>query len=58
VPDDWTKVVIVPIYNPFDRSRSAEIFEVSSAISVVGKLYAKVLIERVVKETERVVKKV
>ncbi|CAG5002623.1 unnamed protein product [Parnassius apollo] len=52
VPDDWCKAVIVPIYKGKGSQQDCKNYRGISLLSIVGKLYAKVLIERVMKETD------
>ena len=52
VPRDWCKAVIVPLYKGKGSQQDCKNYRGISLLSVVGKLYAKVLIERVMKETD------
>ncbi|CAG9134602.1 unnamed protein product [Plutella xylostella] len=52
VPRDWCRVVIVPLYKRKGSLQTCNSYRGISLLSIVGKLYAKILIERVVKETE------
>ncbi|KAI5635653.1 reverse transcriptase (RNA-dependent DNA polymerase) domain-containing protein [Phthorimaea operculella] len=52
VPSDWCKAVIVPLYKGKGSQLDCKNYRGISLLSVVGKLYAKVLIERVMKETD------
>ncbi|CAK1597415.1 unnamed protein product [Parnassius mnemosyne] len=52
VPGDWCKAVIVPIYKGKGSQQDCRNYRGISLLSIVGKLYAKVLIERVMKETD------
>ena len=52
VPGDWCKAVIVPLYKGKGSRQDCINYRGISLLSVVGKLYAKVLIERVVNETD------
>ncbi|KAI5639199.1 reverse transcriptase (RNA-dependent DNA polymerase) domain-containing protein [Phthorimaea operculella] len=52
VPSDWCKAVIVPLYKGKGSQLDCKNYRGISLLSVVGKLYAKVLIERVLKETD------
>lgn len=52
VPEDWCKAVIVPLYKGRGSSQDCKNYRGISLLSVVGKLYAKILIERVVQKTE------
>ncbi|CAK1594698.1 unnamed protein product [Parnassius mnemosyne] len=52
VPGDWCKAVIVPIYKGKGSQQDCKNYRGISVLSIVGKLYAKVLIERVMKETD------
>ncbi|XP_061704212.1 uncharacterized protein LOC133515657 [Cydia pomonella] len=52
VPRDWCKAVIVPLYKGKGSQLDCKNYRGISLLSVVGKLYAKILIERVVKETD------
>jgi hypothetical protein len=51
IPKDWCKAVIVPLYKGKRSQQECKNNRGISLLSVVGKLYAKILIERVVKET-------
>jgi hypothetical protein len=51
VPKDWCKAVIVPLYKGKGSQQECKNYRGISLLSVIGKLYAKILIERVVKET-------
>jgi hypothetical protein len=51
VPKDWCKTVIVPLYKGKGSQQECKNYSGISLLSVVGKLYAKILIERVMKET-------
>ena len=52
VPDDWRSAVIVPLYNDKgDRTESSN-YRGISLLSVVGKIYAGILIDRVRKVAE------
>ncbi|GBP94938.1 hypothetical protein EVAR_69657_1 [Eumeta japonica] len=52
VPNDWCKAVIVPLYKRKGSLQVCTNYRSISLLSVVGKLYAKILIENVVNETE------
>ncbi|CAG5021593.1 unnamed protein product [Parnassius apollo] len=52
VPDDWCKAVLVSIYKGKGSQQDCKNYRGISLLSIVGKLYAKVLIERVMKETD------
>jgi exonuclease III len=52
VPGDWTKAVIVPLYKGKGSQQECRNYRGISLLSVVGKMYARILIERVVKVTE------
>ncbi|KAG7300726.1 hypothetical protein JYU34_015052 [Plutella xylostella] len=52
VPRDWCRAVIVPLYKGKGSLQTCNSYRGISLLSIVGKLYAKILIERVVKETE------
>ncbi|CAG9108979.1 unnamed protein product [Plutella xylostella] len=52
VPRDWCRTVIVPLYKGKVSLQTCNSYRGISLLSIVGKLYAKILIERVVKETE------
>ena len=52
VPEDWTKAVIVPIYKGKGSQQDCKNYRGISLLSVVGKLYAKVLTERLINETD------
>ena len=53
VPEDWRKAVIVPIYKGKGEKDVCNNYRGISLLSVVGKLYGRVLIERVKEKTER-----
>ncbi|KAG7301870.1 hypothetical protein JYU34_013269 [Plutella xylostella] len=52
VSGDWCRAVIVPLYKGKGSQQDCRNYRGISLLSIVGKLYAKVLIERVMKETE------
>ncbi|XP_048001394.1 uncharacterized protein LOC125238167 [Leguminivora glycinivorella] len=52
VPKDWCKAVIVPLYKGKGSRLDCKNYRGISLLSIVGKLYAKVLIERVVRVTD------
>lgn len=52
VPVDWCKAVIVPLYKGKGSQQDCKSYRGISLLSIVGKLYAKVLITRVMDETE------
>ena len=52
VPDDWCKAVIVPLYKGKGSQQECKNYRGISLLSVVGKLYAKVLINRVIGVTD------
>ncbi|CAK1594622.1 unnamed protein product, partial [Parnassius mnemosyne] len=52
VPEDWCKAVIVSIYKGKGSQQDCKNYRGISLLSIVGKLYAKVLIERVMEETD------
>ncbi|KAI8428678.1 hypothetical protein MSG28_007400 [Choristoneura fumiferana] len=49
---DWCKAVIVPLYKGKGSQQDCKNYRGISLLSVVGKLYAKVIIERVMTETD------
>ncbi|XP_048481496.1 uncharacterized protein LOC125489526 [Plutella xylostella] len=51
VPGDWCGAVIVTLYKGKGSQQDCRNYRGISLLSIVGKLYAKVLIERVMKET-------
>lgn len=53
VPSDWCKAVIVPLYKGKGSQQDCKNYRGISLLSVVGKLYAKVIIRKVMSETER-----
>ncbi|XP_050563412.1 uncharacterized protein LOC126912929 [Spodoptera frugiperda] len=53
VPGDWAKAVIVPLYKGKGSQQECKNYRGISLLSVVGKLYAKILIERVIDVTEK-----
>ncbi|XP_047998354.1 uncharacterized protein LOC125235808 [Leguminivora glycinivorella] len=52
VPKDWCKAVIVPLYKGKGSRLDCKNYRGISLLSIIGKLYAKVLIERVVRVTD------
>ncbi|CAG4935954.1 unnamed protein product [Parnassius apollo] len=52
VPVDWCKAVIVPVYKGKGSQQDCKNYRGISLLSIVGKLYAKVLNERAMKETD------
>ena len=52
VPEDWCKAVIVPLYKGKGSQLDCKNYRGISLLSVAGKLYAKVLIERVMNATD------
>ncbi|XP_052753680.1 craniofacial development protein 2-like [Galleria mellonella] len=50
---DWSKAVIVPLYKGSGSQQECKNFRGISLLSVVGKLYARILIKRVMNETEK-----
>ncbi len=52
VPDDWRKAMIVPIYKGKGSKEECKNYRGISLLSIPGKVYGRVLIERVRKITE------
>lgn len=52
MPDDWCKAVIVPLYKGKGSQQECRNYRGIILLSVVGKLYAKVIIQRVLSKTE------
>ncbi len=52
VPADWTKAIIVPIYKGKGRRGGCGSYRGISLLSVPGKIYGKVITERVQRLTE------
>ena len=52
MPEDWISAVIVPLYKGKGERNEYKNFRGISFISVVGKIYAGILIDRVRKVTE------
>ena len=52
MPEDKRPSVIVPMYNGKEKEQNAAIIEVLACLSVVGKIYAGILVDRVRKVTE------
>lgn len=53
VPDDWTKVITVPLCNGKGNRDECSSYRGVSLLSALGKVYRRVLTERLVRETER-----
>ena len=53
VPDDWTKAVIIPVYKGKGERNECGSHRGISLMSIAGKVYGKIVIERVQKITER-----
>ena len=53
VPDDWTKAVIIPVYKGKGDRNECGSHRGISLMSIAGKVYGKIVIERVQKITER-----
>lgn len=58
VPDDWCKAVIVSLYKAKVSQKDCKSFRGINLLSVIGKLYANVLIERVIIKIEEKIWKV
>ena len=58
VPEDWKRACVVPLYKGKGEKCVCGSYRGISLLSVTGKLYGRVLIQRVRKETERLVKDV
>ena len=53
VPGDWCKVVIVPLFKGKGSQQECKNYRIISLLSVSGKLYAKVLVNRVIRVTDQ-----
>lgn len=53
MPEDWRKAVLVPLYKGKGSQQEPKNYRGISLLSIVGKLYAKALIERVMNETDK-----
>ena len=51
VPEDWKSVVIVPLYKGKGEGTECKNYRGISLLSVVGKLYAEVLVDKIHKVT-------
>ncbi len=52
VPEDWTKAIIVPVYKGKGRRGDCGTYRGIRLLSVPGKVYGKVITERVQRLTE------
>ena len=52
VPEDWRSAVIVPLYKGKEERTESSNYRGISLLSVVGKKYARILVDRVRKVTE------
>ena len=52
VPEDWRSTVIAPLYKGKGKRTECSICKSISLLSVVGKIYAAILVEKVCKVTE------
>ncbi|GBP05348.1 hypothetical protein EVAR_76776_1 [Eumeta japonica] len=52
VPNDWCKTVILHLYKGKDTRQVYTNYRSISLLNVVGKLYAKIVIKRIMNETE------
>ncbi len=52
VPADWTKAIFVPVYKGKARRGECGSYRGVSLLSIPGKVYGKVIIERVQRLTE------
>ena len=52
VPEDWSSAVIVPLYKGRGERTECSIYKGITLLSVVGKIYAGILVDRVRKVTE------
>ncbi len=52
MPADWTKAIIVPVYKGKGKRRECGSYRGISLLSIPGKVYGKVIIERVQQLTE------
>ncbi len=55
VPDDWKKVIIVPLYEGNGSRNESSSYRGISLLSVPGKVYGRILTERLMKVTEGMV---
>ena len=53
VPEDWKKSCVVPIYKGKGDRRECKNYRGISLLSVVGKVYGRILVERIRETTER-----
>ncbi len=52
MPADWTKVIIVPVYKGKSRKEECGSYRGISLLRIPGKVYGKVIIERLQRLTE------
>ena len=52
VPDDWKKACIVPIYKGKGSKLECKNYRGISLLSIPGKIYGRIIIQRVVSETQ------
>ena len=52
VPEDWRSAVVVPLYKGKGERSECKNYRGISLLSVVGKIYARVLVDRVRRVTE------
>ncbi len=53
MPVDWTKAIIIPVYKGKGTRRECGSYRGISLLSISGKVYGKVIIERVQRLTEK-----
>ena len=51
MPEDWRSAVIVPLYKGKGDGTECKNYKGISLLSVVGKIYARILVDRVHRET-------
>ncbi len=52
VPDDWKKAIIVPLYKGKGSRSECSSYRAISLLSIPGKVYGRVLTERLMEVTE------
>ncbi len=52
VPDDWKKAIIVPLYKGKGRRSECSSYRGISLLSIPGKLYGRILTERLMEVTK------
>ncbi len=53
MPDDWKKAIIVPLYKDKSSRSECSSYRGISLLSVPGKVYGRILTERLMEVTER-----